>query len=97
MRKLLLIASLASVVLMSANVAFGDPDLTLQAQPHRHYINGAQVGPRYCDNLTNAGIKKAFTQFHANVHSHMGVTGEIGPLAPGLHNGSGPEITAGGC
>jgi hypothetical protein len=82
---------------MSANVAFGDPDLTLQAQPHRHYINGVEVGPRYCDNLTNAGIKKAFIQFHANVHSHLGVTGEIGPLAPGLHNGSGPEITAGGC
>jgi len=79
--------------------------LTLQAQPHRHFIdtdltdpNNAlrQVGPRYCDN---PALKSAFTQFHANVHTHNGVTGEIGPdtPAPGLHNKVGADITARPC
>lgn len=93
MRKLLLIAVLP-IVLGTAGVALGDPDLSLQAQPHRHYINGVEAGPRYCDD---AGLKAAFTQFHANTHTHMGVTGEIGPTAPGLHNGQGGEITSGDC
>jgi hypothetical protein len=45
-----------------------------------------------------AAVKKAFTQFHANVHTHMGVTGEIGsPAAPGLHDGSGTGIISAGC
>jgi hypothetical protein len=77
-------------------VAAADPNLTLQAQPHRHFINGVEVGPRYCDNLLDPAIRRAFTQFHANAHTYNGVTGEIGPdaPAPGLHNGVGGEITA---
>jgi hypothetical protein len=100
MRKLLIVAVLVGAlgIFGTASVAFGDPDLTLQATPHRHYINGVQVGPRWCDHLDSAAVKAAFTQFHANVHTHMGVTGEIGsPAAPGLHDGSGPGIISAGC
>lgn len=75
-------------------VAVADPNLTLTAQPHRHFANGAEVGPRYCDN---ANLQGAFAQFHANTHTHNGVTGEIGPVAPGLHNGLGGELTFGPC
>jgi hypothetical protein len=80
-------------------IAVADPDLNLTTTPHRHFINGVQVGPRYCDNLDNPAIRAAFTQFHANAHSYSGVTGEIGPVAPapGLHNGVGGEITSGSC
>ena len=93
MRKFVVIASIASL-LPTAGVALADPNLTLQAQPHRHFVNGVEVGPRYCDN---AGLKGAFAQFHANTHSHAGVTGEIGPVAPGLHNSRGAELTFGPC
>jgi hypothetical protein len=99
MRKLFLLCTLVGLlgVLGMAGVAIGDPNLTLQAPPHRHFINGVEVGPRYCDNLDNAGVKAAFTQFHANTHTHDGVTGEIGPIAPGLRNSLGGELTFGPC
>jgi hypothetical protein len=93
MRKLFVLLTLVGL-LGTAGAAIGDPNLTLTTTPHRHYINGVQVGPRYCDN---PGLRDAFTQFHANTHTHMGVTGEIGPVAPGLHNGAGGEITSGPC
>ena len=97
MRTRVLLAVLV-VVLGTAGVAIADPDLTLTAPAHRHYVtvNGAlvQVGPRYCDD---AGLRDAFTQFHANTHTHNGVVGEIGPVAPGLHNGRGPELLSGPC
>jgi hypothetical protein len=102
MRRLLVLASLmgllGTALLGTAGTATADPDLTLTAQPHRHYIqtaNGlAQVGPRYCDDPS---LRDAFTQFHANTHTHNGVIGEIGPVAPGLHNGKGAEIISGPC
>jgi hypothetical protein len=100
MRKVLVLLSVLVGllgVLGATGVALGDPDLTLQAPPHRHFINGVEVGPRYCDNLDNPAIKAAFTQFHANAHTMAGVTGEIGPVAPGLHNGTGAELTSGPC
>jgi hypothetical protein len=93
LRQLLVLAVVVGT-LTTAGAAIGDPNLTLTTTPHRHYINGAQVGPRYCDN---PDLKAAFTQFHANLHSHAGVTGEIGPVAPGLHNGRGGEIQSGPC
>ena len=93
MRKLLLLTCMAGV-LGIAGVALADPNLTLQAQPHRHFVNGVEVGPRYCDN---PGLRRAFAQFHANTHTHAGVTGEIGPVAPGLHNSRGAELTFGPC
>jgi hypothetical protein len=77
-----------------AGVASADPNLIFTGTPHRHYINGVEVGPRYCDN---PDLLSAFTQFHANTHTHNGVTGEIGPVAPGLHNGAGGELTFSGC
>jgi len=96
MRKLFVLFILLGLlgVLGTASVAIGDPNLTLTTTAHRHYINGVEVGPRYCDN---ADLLGAFTQFHANLHSHNGVTGEIGPIAPGLHDGRGGEITSGPC
>jgi hypothetical protein len=85
------------VVLLGSAVLFGlgavaghaDPDLTNVA-PHRHWINGTQVGPDLCDNLGNAGIQRAFNQFHNNLH--VATASSIGPAAPGLHNGKGGEI-----
>ena len=96
MRKLLVLTLLIAL-LGIAGIALADPDLTLQAPPHRHFINGVEVGPRYCDHLNSPAIKAAFTEFHANAHTQSGVTGEIGPVAPGLHNGRGGEITFGPC
>jgi hypothetical protein len=52
-----------------------------------------EVGPRLCDNPE---LQNAFNQFHANTHTHDGVVGEIGPVAPGLHNGQGAELTFAG-
>lgn len=97
MRKLLVLFTLLGV-LVPASMAIADPDLTLTTTAHRHYLRTdsglVQVGPRYCDN---PGLLDAFTQFHANTHTHNGVTGEIGPVAPGLHNGLGGELTSGPC
>jgi hypothetical protein len=101
MRKLFVLTVLTAVFVVAGGAALADPNLSLQAQPHRHYIQIgttlAEVGPRYCDNLDSEAIKAAFTEFHANTHTHNGVTGEIGPVAPGLHNGAGAEITSGPC
>jgi hypothetical protein len=97
MRKLLVLSTLAGV-LGTAGVAIADPNLTLTVGPHRHFIqtdNGlVEVGPRYCDN---PALREAFAQFHANTHTHGGVSGAIGPVAPGLHNSVGPELIRGDC
>ena len=71
-----------------------DPNLS-NVPAHRHFINGVQVGPDLCDNPTNPGIQKAFNQFHNNLHRLT--PDSIGPVAPGLHNGQGGEITPGAC
>jgi hypothetical protein len=99
MRKLLVLATSIAVLGTAAGVAIADPNLNLTTTPHRHFINGVQVGPRLCDNPDSAAVRRAFTQFHANVHTHAGVTGEIGPEspAPGLHTGAGPVIASGPC
>ena len=100
MRKLLIVTTLVGV-LGTAGIALADPNLgTVPA--HRHYIqtdNGlVEVGPRVCDN---PALQNAFNQFHANVHSHTlrdgTPIGAIGPVAPGLHNGVGGELSAGRC
>ena len=100
MRKALVVIMLTGVLAGAAGEALADPNLTLQAPLHRHYVdtdptagtNLVEVGPRWCDHQGNAAIKAAFTQFHANAHTLAGVTGEIGPVAPGLHNLMGAEI-----
>jgi hypothetical protein len=90
--------SFALLVGFGATSAVADPNLTLTTTPHRHFVqteNGLlEVGPRYCDN---AALLGPFTQFHANTHSHNGVTGEIGPVAPGLHNNLGSDLSFGPC
>ena len=93
-RAIIVLAFLIGLFGIMGSVAVADPNLTLQASPHRHFVNGVEVGPRYCDN---ANLRGAFAQFHANTHTHNGVTGEIGPVAPGLHNSLGGELTFGGC
>ena len=106
MRKLFVLLVLAGVLAAVASDAVADPNLTLTTTAHRHFIdkdtsdpNSAlvEVGPRWCDHLDNLAVKRAFTQFHANAHSGFGVTGEIGPVAPGLHNLAGPELVSGAC
>lgn len=94
---------LAGAFATVTSVAGADPGLTLTAPLHRHFIdtntsdpNNAlvEVGPRWCDHQSNPAVRRAFAQFHANAHTGFGVTGEIGPVAPGLHNGAGGEITS---
>ena len=97
MRKFVVLSILVGV-LGTAGLAIADPNLAFTGQAHRHYIQKGgklvEVGPNYCDN---ANLLGAFTQFHANTHTHNGVTGEIGPVAPGLHNSLGADLTFGPC
>ncbi|HEX4746648.1 MAG TPA: hypothetical protein VFU99_07170 [Gaiellaceae bacterium] len=98
MRKLSVLIVLvgAVVVGIAANAAMADPNLN-NIGAHRHFINGIEVGPRICDHPGNAGVQAAFNQFHANHHSHA-VTGGQGPIAPGINDDAGVELTAlGGC
>ena len=86
-----LLVTLVAVFGVLAVASFADPGLN-NVQPHRHWINGVQVGPDVCDN---PNLQQAFNQFHNNLHIATGSS--IGPAAPGLHNGQGGEITATGC
>lgn len=90
--------SFALLVGFGATSAVADPNLTFTGMPHRHFVQTeiglVEVGPRYCDN---PALLRAFTQFHANTHTHSGVTGEIGPVAPGLHNTLGGELVFTSC
>jgi len=99
-RRIVVLLALASALIGTAGLAIADPNLS-DVAAHRHFIetsNGlVAVGPDLCDNPGNPAIQNAFNQFHANIHSHAGVTGEIGPVAPGLHNGTGAELTARPC
>jgi hypothetical protein len=92
--KMFLLVVLVVGIVTGAGAALADPNLS-NVSPHRHYIRtptGAliQVGPRVCDN---PALQAAFNQFHNNLHISSG----HGPAAPGLHNGTGAEITAGPC
>ncbi len=96
MRRLIVCVSLVASLPFAAT-AFADPSLS-DVRAHRHFIQtadglGPEIGPRFCDNPT---LQNAFNQFHANAHSHA-VTGGIGPVAPGLHNGVGGEIVFRAC
>jgi hypothetical protein len=73
----------------AASTSHADPNLA-NVPPHRHWINGNQVGPDICDNPGNAAIQNAFNEFHNNLH--IATASSIGPAAPGLHNGMGGEI-----
>jgi hypothetical protein len=96
MRALLASVLLVGLIGFSAATATADPNLS-NVPPHRHWItltSGEQVevGPNVCDN---PNLQRAHNQFHNNLHA-VTPTG-IGPAAPGLHNGSGGEITFTGC
>ena len=91
-----LVAGAAAVLVSVATAVRADPDVT-NVPAHRHYVlnaagNLVEVGPRLCDN---PNLQKAFNQFHNNIHAAN--FGGIGPVAPGLHNGFGAELRAGGC
>jgi hypothetical protein len=87
---------LASALLLAITTTSGHADPNLpNVPPHRHWINGVQVGPDICDNPGNAGIQQAFNQFHNNLH--VASQYSIGPAAPGLHNGQGGEIVPTAC
>jgi hypothetical protein len=90
---------MVAAVLTLASTGVADPDLG-NVPDHRHWVENesgtfVQVGPRVCDNPTNQGLQKAFDQFHNNIHA-VTATG-IGPSAPGLHNGTGADMTFSGC
>lgn len=93
-RFVLLGVSVAVLIGITAATGSADPNLA-PVPAHRHFINGAQVGPNLCDNPSNVGIQQAFAQFHNNLHRLTPTS--IGPVAPGLHNGIGGEITPGSC
>ena len=96
------------ITLGTAGVALADPNLSPNVPRHRHFVANdgqlVEVGPRFCDD---PNLQNAFNQFHVNVHAtdirppgattSIPVTGAIGPVAPGLHNHSGPEIRPGPC
>jgi hypothetical protein len=99
-RLVIALVGLAALLGMAVLFAFGaatgraDPNLA-NVPPHRHWINGVQVGPDICDNPGNAAIQKAFNEFHNNLH--VATASSIGPAAPGLHNGQGGEIAPTPC
>lgn len=70
MRKLLALFA-ATALLGAAGVAVADPDLTLTAMPHRHFIDTGsglvEVGPRYCDDPGLLGAFTHFTRTHTPV------------------------------
>jgi hypothetical protein len=80
-----------AALLIFAATSLADPNLGA-VSAHRHWIatptGMVEVGPRLCDN---PNLQNAFNQFHNNVHA--ATTGGIGPVAPGLHNFSGAELT----
>jgi hypothetical protein len=86
---LALLVQLAAVFAFAVAKGHADPNL-VNVPPHRHWINGAQVGPDICDNLGEVGIQHAFNEFHNNLH--IATASSIGPAAPGLHNGISPDI-----
>jgi len=93
--KSLFLLSAVLVLLSAAVTSSADPGLGT-VPPHRHWIATSsgmvQVGPRVCDN---PNLQSAFNQFHNNIHV-AGPT-SIGTAAPGLHNGTGAELTFTGC
>jgi hypothetical protein len=99
-RRLVVLVSLAVVLgsaallALAATAVHADPNLP-NVPPHRHWINGAQVGPDLCDNPGEPGIQQAFNEFHNNLH--IATPASIGPAAPGLHNGRCGEITPTPC
>ena len=102
-RLALLVVSMLVLVGIAASIGFADPNLG-NVRAHRHYIQlvpgdptsaWVPVGPDLCDNPTNAGIQKAFNQFHNNIHLGGGSVG--GDPAPGLHDTNNAEIKSGSC
>ena len=95
--------AILAVVGVTAATGLADPNLS-NVSPHRHFIDGQPVGPDLCDNYdfvnhvaTDPGIQQAFNQFHNNLHRATNPCGTNGPVAPGLHNGKGGEITFTAC
>jgi hypothetical protein len=100
--KAVVVAAGASIALLGfAGAGLADPPGDLISPPnHRHFLRMPDgelvpIGPQICGR---PGVQDAFNQFHYNVH-HSEVPGigdidTLGPQdgAPGLHDGSGPEV-----
>ncbi len=108
MLRLVLVVFVTSMALVGAIVgaAIADPGLTPTENfvPHKHFIvmaNGklVEVGPRVCGEGEGENSPRwgAFLQFHSNLHTHTNMDGAIGPVAPGLHDGSGPALMPRSC
>ena len=88
MRYLLVATLVAAFAVMMSAIAVADPNPS-SPPAHRHYVispNGTyrEVGPDLCGNPSSSGIRRAFDQFHANVHV----------ANQGLHNHNGAEVDA---
>ena len=106
MLRIVLVVLVTSMALVGAVVgaAIADPGLTPTEAftPHKHFIvmeNGklVEVGPRVCGEGESSSNWGAFLQFHSNLHTHTNMTGATGPVAPGLHDGSGPALMPRAC
>ena len=92
------LAAASVIALVPAGASLADPGLS-NVPRHQHFLtipNGDQVpiGPDFCGD---PDLQDAFNQFHNNIHHSVGET--LGPQngAPGLHDGLGADMTAGGC
>jgi hypothetical protein len=98
------LVSVAVLTGVMAGTSLADPNLQ-NVPMHRHWLgdpsDGVQIGPKICDDPTNANLQKAFNQFHHNVHHSVipgpggGPVDTLGPQdgAPGLNNDKGGELT----
>ena len=101
-KSILRLAAASGIALVPVGAALADPPSMLtDVASHRHFLvtpNGdlVPIGPDIC---ADPNLQDAFNQFHYNVHT-SGSRDTLGPQrgAPGLHDGTGAEITAiGGC
>ena len=60
---------------IAATTGHADPNLP-NVPPHRHWINGVQVGPGICDNPGDPGIQQAFNEFTV-VPPGMGICHQV--------------------
>lgn len=70
MRARLVIGLVAIAALLAATAAVGIaiPNPPQNVPLHNHFKGDVQVGPDICADPDNQGLRRAFLQFHFNVH-----------------------------